>query len=46
MKTFLGFTTGLLTGVLAGIGFTAVLLLEDKGVREYIEKKANEFNQE
>ena len=46
MKTFLGFTTGLLTGVIAGIGFTAALLLEDKGIRDYIENTANELNQE
>ena len=46
MKTFLGFTTGLLTGVIAGIMYTAVLVLDDKDVRDYIEKKANELDQE
>lgn len=46
MKTFLGFTTGLLTGVLLGIGYTAIVVLKDENVREYIEKTANEINQE
>ena len=46
MKTFLGFATGLLAGFVAGVGVLALTLADDKDAREYIEKKANEFNQE
>lgn len=46
MKTFLGFTTGLLTGVLLGIGYTAIVVLKDENVREYIEKTAIDLENE
>ena len=36
MKTFLGFTTGLFSGVFAGMVFMAVVLLESEGLREYM----------
>ena len=43
MKTFFGFTTGLLAGVLAGVFGTAVVLLTDDDVREYLDVKAEEL---
>lgn len=46
MKTFLGFTTGLLTGVLLGVGYTAIVVLKDENVREYIEKTAIDLENE
>ena len=41
MKTFLGFTTGLFSGVFAGIVFTAILLIESEEFRDYVNTVAN-----
>lgn len=42
MKTFLGFTTGLLIGTIGGVLYTAYGLLTDGNLREYIDKSAIE----
>ena len=41
MKTFLGFTTGLFSGVFAGIVLTAMLLNEDPEFRKYVNADTN-----
>ena len=40
MKTFLGFTTGALLGLLGGVYLMALGALCDKDLREYIDKNA------
>lgn len=45
MKTFLGFTTGLFTGLIVGIGITAVLIDEDKNFREYVFKSTEKADE-
>jgi hypothetical protein len=36
MKTFFGFTTGLLAGIFGGIMFTAMMFQEDEDLRDYM----------
>lgn len=42
MKTFLGFTTGLLGGTLAGVVFMAALFISFEPFREYMNCLADE----
>ena len=42
MKTFLGFTTGLFSGVFAGLVFTAILLTESEDFRNYVNAVVND----
>lgn len=42
MKTFLGFTTGLLSGAFAGMVFMAVMLLESEELRELVNTLADD----
>ena len=41
MKTFLGFTTGLLSGTIVGMVFMSVLLLASEDLRDYVDTVAN-----
>ena len=41
MKTFLGFTTGLLSGTIIGMVFMSVLLLAREDLRDYVDTVAN-----
>ena len=41
MKTFLGFTTGLFGGTMAGMVFMSILLLASKDLRDYVDIVAN-----
>ena len=41
MKTFLGFTTGLLSGTFIGMVFMSVLLLAREDFRDYVDTVAN-----
>ena len=43
MKTFLGITTGLLVGFVAGIAASAYTFATDKNAREYFEKESKKF---
>ena len=43
MKTFLGITTGLLVGFVAGVAASAYTFTTDKNAREYFEKNSKEF---
>lgn len=45
MKTFLGFTTGLLSGLFIGIGITVVVAATDEDFREYINESAERLKQ-
>lgn len=40
MKTFLGFTTGLLLGLVGGVFYSALVMITDKNLRVYIDKSA------
>lgn len=44
MKTFLGFTTGLFSGTLIGMGFMSILLLASEDLRDYVDTVANDIN--
>ena len=41
MKTFLGFTTGLVSGTMIGMVFMSILLLENEDLRDYVDTVAN-----
>ena len=41
MKTFLGFTTGLLSGTVIGVVFMSILLLVNEDLRDYVDTVAN-----
>ena len=41
MKTFLGFTTGLLSGTFVGMLFMAMLLVADEDLRDFADTVAN-----
>lgn len=41
MKTFLGFTTGLLGGTMVGMVFMSILLIASKNLRDYVDTVAN-----
>lgn len=41
MKTFLGFTTGLLSGTIIGVVFMSVLLIANEDLRDYVDTVAN-----
>lgn len=44
MKTFLGFTTGLFSGTIVGVLFTAAMLLVNEDLRDYVDTVANGIN--
>ena len=44
MKTFLGFTTGLLSGTMIGMVFMSILLLASKDLREYVDTVADNID--
>ena len=44
MKTFLGFTTGLFSGTLIGMGFMSILLLASKDLRDYVDTVADNID--
>ena len=44
MKTFLGFTTGLLSGTMVGMVFMSILLLANEDLRDYMDTVANDIN--
>lgn len=44
MKTFLGFTTGLFSGTLIGMGFMSILLIAYEELRDCAETVANGIN--
>ena len=41
MRTFLGFTTGLLSGTIIGMVFMSVLLIANEDFRDYVNTVAN-----
>lgn len=41
MKTFLGFTTGLFSGTIIGVLFTAAKLLVNEDLRDFVDDVAN-----
>ena len=43
MKTFFGFTTGLLSGMLIGVGVTMYYAYTDEQLREFINNTAEEL---
>ena len=44
MKTFLGFTTGLLSGTIIGMVFMSVLLVADEDLRDFADTVANSID--
>ena len=44
MKTFLGFTTGLFSGTMAGMVLMSILLLASEDLRDYVDTVANDIN--
>lgn len=42
MKTFLGFTTGFMGGVFAGMVFMATMLVANKDLREFVNTVADD----
>lgn len=44
MKTFLGFTTGLLGGTFVGMVFMATMLVANKDLREYMNTVADDID--
>ena len=44
MKTFLGFTTGLLSGTVIGMVFMSILLLASKDLRDYVDTVADNID--
>lgn len=45
MKTFLGFTTGLLVGLFGGIYAMAVMMVSDRSLLEYTKSRSDELFQ-
>ncbi len=43
MKTFLGFTTGLLSGTIVGVLFMSIMLAESEELRDFIDTVANDI---
>lgn len=41
MKTFLGFTSGLLSGTIIGMVFMSALLIASEDLRDYVDTVAN-----
>ena len=41
MKTFLGFTTGFLSGAFAGMLFMSIMLAEHEELRDFVDTVAN-----
>ena len=44
MKTFLGFTTGLLGGTFVGMVFRSILLVANEDLRDFADTVANGIN--
>ena len=44
MKTFLGFTTGLLSGTIIGMVFMSVLLVTSEDLRDFADTVANDID--
>lgn len=41
MKTFLGFTTGLFSGTLIGALLMSIVMVENEGLRDFVDTVAN-----